>query len=92
MIGHGTLLRPQGGARHVLVSSAPEVGRQRDGEVGVAAVQLQQVGAQAAGRRCLRPAQHVLAHDAVRLREGALHLQRRGNSMLLFFFSFSNTG
>ena len=54
--------------------AAREVGRQRNREVAVAAVQLQQVVLAAASGHPLGPRQHLFAHASVGLAEGSHHL------------------
>ena len=68
----GSVQMPKRGA-------APEVGRQRDREVAVAAVQLQQVVLVAASGHPLCPRQHLLTHASVGLAEGSLHLALHGD-------------
>lgn len=53
----------------------PEIGCERDGEVGVAAVQLQQIVITAPSCHLTPPRQHFAAHLTIGLRKGSLYLR-----------------
>eukprot|EP00966_Prymnesium_polylepis_P055520 1283855-Prymnesium_polylepis.1 len=73
--GEVGLREPNGGLGDLRRDDAAEVGRERDREAAVATVELAEVGALRAFRRIVRPAEHVLAHMRIRLRERTLGLR-----------------